>query len=94
MEFKHACPECGVDLEPVLTENGNLETFWCPDCDTDWAVCPDCGNLADMDENWNFEQGVCDSCQSTGEEDIIIVTLDNPEQVWMTLEELFGNDEE
>ena len=91
--FVHACPECGVDLVACPGDLIADEVFLCEECDTRWVVCPDCGELTDADENWNHEQGVCDSCADNGDLGITVLSFDNPEQMWMTLEELFGEPE-
>jgi hypothetical protein len=46
-----------------------------------------------MDENWNHEQGVCDNCADSEDLSITVLSFDNPEQMWTTLEELFGEPE-
>lgn len=90
--FVHTCPECGIDLESGVAADG-FELHTCPECSARWTVCPDCGELIDMDENWNHEQGVCDNCADNEDLGITVLSFDNPEQMWTTLEELFGEPE-
>lgn len=94
--FKHACPECGCDLEEYESIT-DLTMFTCPECLTYWTVCPDCGELTDTDENWNTEQGVCDCCQVSGDNGDLGVTVitfsGDPEEMFEYLEQPFGRPE-
>lgn len=94
--FMHACPECGVDLVACSEDLIAEEVFLCEECDTRWAVCPDCGELvdADADEDWNVEQGVCRCCQISEDDAIELIGLiDDPMKMFACLEQLFGEPE-
>jgi hypothetical protein len=92
--FVHQCPECACELEWVATDFP--DTYFCPACETYWAVCPDCGNYADMDEYWNHEQSLCDDCAITDNEagiQVISLSKDHsPEELHEFLSKIFGED--
>lgn len=91
--FKRACPECGCDLVACPGDLVADEVFLCEECDTRWAVCPDCGELTDADENWDMEQQVCDGCAITDNEQGIqmFVLPDDTEKAHEFFKKLFGN---
>ena len=93
--FAHACPECGSDLTVCPQDLVAEEVFLCEECDIRWAVCPSCGELTDLDNDWDMEQGVCDFCRVTPDDEygVTVLSFDNPEKMFATLEELFGRPE-